>query len=66
MLGAHGNGVGSIEEWAHNKEIVNIWFDIKDAYSSILRPLIYYALQRYGIPMKCINLVKYYYEGLWR
>ena len=50
---------------AKKKGIINIWLDIKNAYGSIPHQLIYLALERYGIPKEWIDLVKFYYDGLW-
>ena len=55
-----------LKEARMNKlDLVNIWLDIKNAYGSIPHQLIFFALQRYGIPDKWIKLIKNYYTGLW-
>ena len=42
-----------------------IWLDIANAYGSVPHRLIFFALERYGVPIKWINLIKNCYSGLW-
>ena len=41
-----------------------IWLDIANAYGSIPPKLIFFALERYGIPSRWISLLKNYYPGI--
>jgi len=50
---------------AAKSSISAVWLDVANAYGSILRKLIFFALRRYGIPEKWIDLVITYYRGLW-
>ena len=43
----------------------SIWLDIANAYGSVPHKLVFFSLNRYGIPEKWINLIKNYYKGLW-
>ena len=42
-----------------------IWLDIANAYGSVPHRLIFFALRRYGIPEKWIDVIRKYYVGLW-
>ena len=41
------------------------WLDIANAFGSVPHRLIFFALKRYGIPDRFINLIRKYYSGLW-
>ena len=47
------------------QSVSSIWLDIQNAYGSLPHKLIFFALERYGVPKHWSNLVKKYYEGLW-
>ena len=56
----------SLKEARQNKSTVaNIWLDIANAYGSIPHRLIFFALERYGIDPKWIQIIKNYYSGLY-
>ena len=42
-----------------------IWLDVANAYGSVPHRLIYFALKRYGISEKWINIIQQYYQGIW-
>ena len=48
-----------------NSNIAAVWLDIANAYGSVPHQLIFTALERYGIPLPWIKLIKSYYKGLW-
>ena len=47
------------------KSMVEIWLDLANAYGSIPHSLIRFALKRYGIGEKWMELIMNYYDGLW-
>ena len=47
------------------QSVSSIWLDIQNAFGSLPHELIFFALERYGIPKHWSNLVRRYYEGLW-
>lgn len=49
----------------NKKSLSSVWLDIANAYGSIPHRLIFFALERYGIPPSWINIVKAYYKGLF-
>jgi len=49
---------------ASKSSVSAFWLDVANAYGSILHKLIFFALWRYGVPEKWINLMSYYC-GLW-
>ena len=58
--------------WSELKEarsskssLANIWLDIANAYGSIPHRLIFFALERYGVPPKWISIIRKYYVSLW-
>ena len=46
-------------------DLATIWLDIANAYGSIPHRLIFFALQRYGVPAGWIALIKNYYVGIY-
>ena len=40
-----------------HSDLVAIWLDIANAYGSVPHQLIFLALERYGIPPSCMELV---------
>ena len=42
-----------------------VWLDIASAYGSVPHKLIFFALERYRVPVHYINLIRQYYQGLW-
>ena len=48
-----------------HSNIAAVWLDIANAYGSVPHQLIFTALERYGIPLPWIKLIKSYYKGLW-
>ena len=42
-----------------------VWLDIANAYGFVPHQLIFFALQRYGVPEHWIKLIRNYYKGLW-
>ena len=55
--------VWSVLKKARSKKssAASIWLDIANVYGSILHELIFFALQRYGIPNKWMQIVESYY-----
>ena len=51
---------------AEHGNLAAVWLDIANAYGSVPHQLIFFALQRYGVPEHWINLIRNYYKGLWR
>ena len=49
----------------NHSNLANIWLDIANAYGSIPHKLIFFALERYGVPTSWISLIRKYYIGLW-
>ena len=45
--------------------IAAIRLDIVNAYGSVPHQLLFFALRRYGIPVRWLSLFIKYYEGLW-
>ena len=45
--------------------VAAVWLDVANAYNFIPHKLIFFALQRYGVPEKWIRLVRTNYSGLW-
>ena len=52
------------EAGSNKTDLSTIWLDIANAYGSIPHKLIFFALERYGIPAKWISLLKNYYAGI--
>ena len=50
---------------AEHGNLAAVWLDIANAYGSVPHQLIFFALQRYGVPEHWINLIRNYYKGLW-
>ena len=46
-------------------DLATIWLDVANAYGSIPHRLIFFALQRYGVPASWISLIKNYYVGIY-
>ena len=59
----HLSIVWSVLKKARSKKssAASIWLDIANVYGSILHELIFFALQRYGIPNKWMQIVESYY-----
>ena len=53
------------EARSSKSSLANIWLDIANAYGSIPHRLIFFALERYGVPPKWISIIKKYYVSLW-
>ena len=47
------------------KSLAVLWLDLANAYGSVPHQLIIFALRRYSVPERIINLVMKYYWGLW-
>ena len=47
------------------QSVSSIWLDIQNAFGSLPHELIFFALERYGVPKHWSNLVRKYYDGLW-
>ena len=47
------------------KDVAAIWLDLANAYGSVPHKLILFALRRYQVPEKWIELIMAYYDGLW-
>ena len=45
----------------NHSNLANIWLDIANAYGSIPHKLIFFALERYGVPTSWISLIRKYY-----
>ena len=50
---------------AEHGNLAAVWLDIANAYGSVPHQLIFFALQRYGVPEHWIKLIGNYYKGLW-
>ena len=48
----------------NKKDLSTVWLDIANAYGSIPHKLIFFALERYGVPSSWISLIKKYYVGI--
>ena len=56
----------ALKEARSNKtDLSTIWLDIANAYGSIPHRLIFFALERYGVPHSWISLIKNYYVGIY-
>ena len=53
------------EARSSKSDVATIWLDIANAYGSIPHKLIFFALERYGVPASWISLVKNYYVGIF-
>ena len=53
------------EARAKKSSATSIWLDIATAYGSIPHKLIFFALQRYGIPDQWIQIVESYYVEIF-
>ena len=42
-----------------------LWLDLANAYGSVPHNLIVFALRRYGVPERWVNIIRQYYWGLW-
>ena len=49
----------------NSKSLVSLWLDLENAYGSIPHKLIEFALRRYKVPERWIELLLGYYDGLW-
>ena len=49
---------------AEHGNLAAVWLDIANPYGSVPHQLIFFALQRYGVPEHWINLIRNYYKGL--
>ena len=47
------------------KDLATIWLDLANAYGSVPHKLILFALRRYQVPDRWIELIMAYYDGLW-
>ena len=50
---------------AEHGNLAAVWLDIANVYGSVPHQLIFFALQRYGVPEHWINLIRNYYKSLW-
>ena len=46
-------------------DLATIWLDIANAYGSIPHRVIFFALERYGVPQHWISFIKNYYVGIY-
>ena len=53
------------EAQSTKSSLANIWLDIANAYGSISRRLLSFALERYGVDPHWISLIKIYYSGIY-
>ena len=49
----------------NKRNLSSLWLDIANAYGSIPHRLIFFALERYGVPAHWISVVKTYYSGIF-
>ena len=63
----HMSTVWDLLQKAHSEklDLFAIWLNIANAYGSVPHRLIFFVLRRYGVPESWIDLVVYYYNGLW-
>ena len=63
----HMSMVWSALKEAHlnRTDLSTIWLDVANAYGLIPHKLIFFALERYGVPANWISLVKKYYAGIF-
>jgi hypothetical protein len=46
------------KKWEYNEVVHHLFIDIKTAYGSVRREVLYNILIEYGIPMKLVRLIK--------
>ena len=46
-------------------DLATIWLDIANGYGSIPHRVIFFALERYGVPQHWISFIKNYYVGIY-
>ena len=56
----------SLQSEKHDKTSLSaIWLDVANAYGSVPHRHVYFALKRYGVSEKWINIIHQYYGGIW-
>ena len=67
LLGAYMSMVwDALKSAKHDKTSLSaIWLDVANAYGSVPHRLIYFALKRYGVSEKWIQIIQQYYGGIW-
>ena len=53
------------EARSNQTDLSTIWLDVANAYGSIPHKLIFFALERYGVPGSWISLIGKYYAGIF-
>jgi hypothetical protein len=46
------------KEWEYNEVVYQLFIDLKKAYDSVRREVLYNILIEFGIPMKLVRLIK--------
>jgi len=46
------------KKWEYNEEVYQLFIDIKKAYDSVRREVLYKILIEFGIPTKLVRLIK--------
>jgi hypothetical protein len=46
------------EKWEYNEAVHQLFIDLKKAYDSVMREVLYNILIAFGIPMKLVRLIK--------
>ena len=45
-------------KWEYNEAVLHLFIDLKKAYDSVRREVLYNILIQFGIPMKPVRLIK--------
>jgi negative regulator of genetic competence, sporulation and motility len=46
------------KEWEYNETVYQLFVDLKKAYDSVRREVLYRILAEFGVPMKLVRLIK--------
>jgi hypothetical protein len=48
------------KKWEYNETVYQLFIDIKKAYDSVRREVLYSILIEFGVPMKLVTFIKMY------
>ena len=48
------------KKWEYNEAVNQLFIDIKKAYDSVRREVLYNILMEFGVPKKLVRLIKIY------
>jgi hypothetical protein len=51
--------------WEYNETVHELFLDIKKAYDSVKREVLYSILVKFGVPMKLVRLIKMCLNGMY-